>query len=807
MDKKSKIKNLLKKRILLLDGAAGTEIQKRGMPSGVCPEMWCLENPDVISNIHAAYRQAGSDIIYTCTFGANCFKLGHYHTQNVREINKDLALLARQAAGRDALIAGDIGPTGQFIEPFGSLPFEEAVEAFKEQALGLLEGGVDLFVIETMMDIQEARAALLAVKETCRCFTIVTMTYEKNGRTLNGTDPVTALITLQSLGADAVGCNCSGGPDMMVGLIAAMKPYAIVPLVAKPNAGVPRLVGRTTVFDMDAREFAAFGTKFAASGINMLGGCCGTTPDHIAALKESIKNEQPLAPSRKSLSALSSAFNFKVLDKNKPLFIIGERLNPTGKSALQQELLEGKMSLVRQLTKEQEEKGADLLDVNVGVPGIDEVKAIRDILRLLSTTTGLPLVIDSSRVETMEAALRLYPGRALVNAISGEREKLDKLLPLTAKYGAMFILMPLTDSEVPETAERRKPVIKTVFQAAKRFGFTKDDIIVDGLVMTVASNPQAALEAIKTIAWCGRQFGCRTLLGLSNVSFGMPGRKWMDATLLAMGQAYGLTMAIADPDSAEIMGVKMAGDLFLKKDQGALSYIAYFSSRPGIVKMDRQAEDLSPAQKVHQAILEGNREDIVTMVEDAVISGMDAAKLVNDVMIPAIVLVGKLFDEKKYFLPQLIAGAEAMKEALGYLEPKLKSDGPLQTVKGVVLLATVRGDIHDIGKNIIALLLKNHGYDVIDLGKDLPAEDIVGAAKQTRPDVVGLSALMTTTMVNMKDVIDLAKKEGLTCKFMVGGAVMTKSYAASLGAAYAKDGVEAVRVVEQLITGRQYGLP
>jgi len=769
--------------------------------------MWCLENPDVISNIHAAYRQAGSDIIYTCTFGANCFKLGHYHTQNVREINKDLALLARQAAGRDALIAGDIGPTGQFIEPFGSLPFEEAVEAFKEQALGLLEGGVDLFVIETMMDIQEARAALLAVKETCRCFTIVTMTYEKNGRTLNGTDPVTALITLQSLGADAVGCNCSGGPDMMVGLIAAMKPYAIVPLVAKPNAGVPRLVGRTTVFDMDAREFAAFGTKFAASGINMLGGCCGTTPDHIAALKESIKNEQPLAPSRKSLSALSSAFNFKVLDKNKPLFIIGERLNPTGKSALQQELLEGKMSLVRQLTKEQEEKGADLLDVNVGVPGIDEVKAIRDILRLLSTTTGLPLVIDSSRVETMEAALRLYPGRALVNAISGEREKLDKLLPLTAKYGAMFILMPLTDSEVPETAERRKPVIKTVFQAAKRFGFTKDDIIVDGLVMTVASNPQAALEAIKTIAWCGRQFGCRTLLGLSNVSFGMPGRKWMDATLLAMGQAYGLTMAIADPDSAEIMGVKMAGDLFLKKDQGALSYIAYFSSRPGIVKMDRQAEDLSPAQKVHQAILEGNREDIVTMVEDAVISGMDAAKLVNDVMIPAIVLVGKLFDEKKYFLPQLIAGAEAMKEALGYLEPKLKSDGPLQTVKGVVLLATVRGDIHDIGKNIIALLLKNHGYDVIDLGKDLPAEDIVGAAKQTRPDVVGLSALMTTTMVNMKDVIDLAKKEGLTCKFMVGGAVMTKSYAASLGAAYAKDGVEAVRVVEQLITGRQYGLP
>ena len=796
----------MKKKILLLDGATGTELQKGGMLSDVCPEMWCLENRDVISNIHAAYRQAGSDIVYTCTFGANRFKLAHYRIADVRGINRELALLAKQAAGRDALIAGDIGPTGKFVEPFGDLPFEEAVEAFKEQVLGLLEGGVDLFVIETMMDIQEARAALLAVKETCGYFTIVTMTYEKNGRTLNGTDPVTALITLQSLGADAIGCNCSGGPDMMVGLIATMKPYATVPLAAKPNAGIPQLVGRNTVFNMDALEFAAFGTKFAASGINMLGGCCGTTPEHIEALKRGIKNEQPLAPLRKSLGAVSSAFNFKVLDRDKPLFIIGERLNPTGRKALQEELLEGKMSLVRQMAKEQEEKGADLLDVNVGVPGIDEVKAIRDILRLLSTTTGLPLVIDSSRVETMETALRLYPGRALVNSISGEREKLAKLLPLTAKYGAMFILMPLTDSDVPETAERRKPVIKSVFQAARRFGFTKDDIIVDGLVMTVASNPQAALEAIKTVAWCVDQLGCRTLLGLSNVSFGMPGRKWMDATLLAMGQAYGLTMAIANPESAEIMGVKMAGDLFLQKDRDASSYIAYFSSRPGTNKRDRPAEDLSPAQKVHQAILEGNREDIITLVTDAIISGMDAAKLVDDVMIPAIVLVGKLFDEKRYFLPQLIASAEAMKEVLGYLEPKLKSDRPLQGGKGVVLLATVRGDIHDIGKNIVALLLRNHGYDVIDLGKDLPAEEIVGAAKRTRPDVVGLSALMTTTMVNMKDVIGLAKKEGLTCKFMVGGAVMTKSYAASLGATYAKDGVEAVRVVEQLITGRQYGL-
>ncbi|MFA4916158.1 MAG: homocysteine S-methyltransferase family protein [Syntrophales bacterium] len=799
MNKKNKIKRALKEKVLILDGATGTLLHKRGMPSGVCPEIWCLENPDMIGNIHASYQRAGSDILYTCTFGANRFKLGHYHNTNVREINRELALLARDAAVKDTLIAGDIGPTGHFIEPFGDLPFEAAVDTFKEQILGLLEGGVDLFVVETMMDIQEARAALLAVKEVSSYFTVVTMTYEKNGRTLNGTDPVTALITLQSLGADAVGCNCSTGPDMMVGLIAAMKPYATVPLAAKPNAGIPRLVGSNTVFDMNASEFATYGTKLVAAGVNMLGGCCGTTPDHIAALKEGINNEQPLAPARKSLSAVSSAFNSKVLDKDAPLLIIGERLNPTGKKILQQELLEGRMSLVRRLAKEQEENGADLLDVNVGVPGIDEIKTIRDVLCLLSTTTALPLVIDSSRVETIETALRLYPGRALVNSVSGEREKIAKLLPVAAKYGAMFILMPLADGEVPETAERRKPIIKRVFQAAKGFGFTKDDIIVDGLVMTVASNPQAALESIKTIAWCTNQFKCRTLLGLSNVSFGMPGRKSMDATLLAMGQASGLTVAIANPASEEIMQVKMAGDLFMGKDQDAASYIAYLSPRCDADGMNTPTEAVSPAQKVYQAVLEGNREDIISLVEDALISGMDATKLVNDLMIPAIVHVGGLFDEKKYFLPQLIASAEAMKDALGYLEPKLNINKKGHDGKSTVLLATVKGDIHDIGKNIVALLLKNHGYEVIDLGKDLPAEAIIEAAKRNHVNVIGLSALMTTTMVNMIDVIDLAKKEGLACKFIVGGAVMTRSYADSLGAVYAKDAVEAVRLMKELV--------
>jgi 5-methyltetrahydrofolate--homocysteine methyltransferase len=799
MNKNRNIFSILKKKILLLDGAVGTELQKRGMPAGVCPEAWCLENPGAIQDIHAAYRGAGSDVVYTCTFGANRFKLGQYGIENIGEINKQLALLARNAAGDKALIAGDIGPTGHFVEPFGDLKFEEAVDIFKEQVKGLLDGGVDLFVIETMMDIQEARAALLAVKELTDRFTLVTMTYENNGRTLNGTDPVTALITLQSLGADAVGCNCSTGPDTMVTFVETMKPYATVPLVAKPNAGMPKLSGNRTVFDMDPRTFASFGSRFAAAGVNLLGGCCGTTPEHIRALKKNLSDTKAIPPLRKSIGAVSSARGTKIFDPHKSLYIVGERINPTGKKILQQELLEGKMSLVRQLAKEQEKQGADLLDVNIGVPGINETDIIKSVIGLLSTRTDLPLVIDSSRIETIEAALRIYPGRALINSISGEDKKIKKLLPVAAKYGAMFILLPMTDSEIPEKADRRKAIIKNVFREAKKHGFSKDDVVVDGLVMTVASNPGAAEEALKTVAWCTGQFKAKTILGLSNVSFGMPARTWMNTTFLAMAQSVGLTMAIANPADKELMNVKMAGDVFMQKDKDASSYIRYFSALPAKDKGSLPTAKVSPAQGVHEAILEGNREDIIALVEGAIKAGASPSRLVEDVMIPAIVRVGELFDQKVYFLPQLIASAEAMKKALGYLEPGLSREKTGIAEKRIILLATVKGDVHDIGKNIVALMLKNHGYKVIDLGKDVPAEAIVEAVKQNQPDMVGLSALMTTTMVNMKEVIELARREAPVCPFIVGGAVVTESYASSIGAAYAKDGVAAVRVIERML--------
>ncbi|MGC9975922.1 MAG: homocysteine S-methyltransferase family protein [Syntrophales bacterium] len=803
LDKKKRLVNLLKRRILILDGATGTELQKRGMPSGICPEVWCLENPAAIQDIHRAYQKAGSDIIYTCAFGANRLKLGQYGFTNVKEINKQLVVLARRTLGNGALIAGDISSTGHFVEPFGDLVFEEAVEIFKEQIRGLLEGGVDLLVIETMMDIQEARAALIAVKEITDHFVMVTMTYEMNGYTLGGTDPVAALITLQSLGADAVGCNCSTGPEAMLKLIAAMKPYATVPLVAKPNAGMPRLAGNETLYDMGSQEFASWGKELAAAGVNLIGGCCGTTPEHIAALKKRVGKARVISPVRKSVGAVSSARAFKIFDKSSPLLIIGERINPTGKKALQQELLEGKMNIVRQMAKEQETDGADLLDVNVGVHKIDEADTIKKVICLLSTCTALPLVIDSPNTETIKVALRIYPGRALINSISGERRKLKKLLSTASKYGAMFILLPVADNEIPETAARRKRIIKDVFQASRRFGFSKDDVVADGLVMTVASNPGTVKETLSTLAWCRDSFQCRTVLGLSNVSFGMPARKWMNAAFLAMAQATGLAMAIANPADKELMKIKMAGDVFMQKDRDASAYIEHFSEHAATEEVHAMAATATPDQDVYGAILEGNRDNITSLVDNALESGTRPSALLDDIMIPAINRAGQLFDQRKYFLPQLIASAEAMKAALARVEPKLKLGKGESHGKGVIILATVKGDIHDIGKNIVSLMLKNHGYKIVDLGKDVPSNAVIESIRRARPDVVGLSALMTTTMVNMEEVISLARANGYSCPFIVGGAVVTKAYAVSIGAAYAKDGVEAVRVVEQLIKSQR----
>lgn len=802
MNAKNKINNILKKRVVVLDGATGTELQKKGMPAGVCPESWCIKNPKIIRGIHSAYCHSGSDIIYSSTFGANRIKLKQYKLEDrARQINKGLMILAKEAVGSKVLVAGDIGPTGKLIQPTGRLDFEEAVGIFKEQVKALDQAGADLFVIETMVDIQEARAALIAVKEISDKFVIVTLTFGKDARTLSGTDPRAALITLQSLGADAVGVNCSSGPSEMLRLIREMKPYATVPLVAKPNAGIPRLAGGKTFFGMGAREFSSYAEEFISSGVNMLGGCCGTTPEHIKWLRDKIADRKPVAPLRRSISAMSSMRTSLIIENAKTPIMAGERINPTGKKKLQKELRRGNFSLVRQIAREQKDEGALLLDVNVGVSGIDEEKVMVKTVAILSTITELPLVIDSSNIRAVEKAVRFYPGRALINSISGEKEKMRKLLPLAAKYGSMFILLPLSDKEIPETFNKRKKIIKDVFRKAKTFGFTKDDIVVDGLVMSASSHPGAAEETLKTIEWCANDFKAGSIVGLSNISFGMPERKLMNAAYLALAAKRGLTLAIADPPIGRLR-LSPAVSRIVKISAGdTREFVRYFSLIRAPKQKSVVLKGASLEDRIARAVLEGNRDEISNLLGRAVRAGIKPSDIVYRIMIPAITKVGELFENKEYFLPQLIAGAETMKKGLHYLEPGLKKEKTFQGSKVNIIMATVKGDIHDIGKNIVSLVLKNHGLGVLDLGKDVPNQKIIKAIKRYQPQVVGLSALMTTTMVRMKEIVDLARFHGLKCIFLVGGAVLNEKYARSIKAVYARDAVEAAAKVVKLTKG------
>ncbi|MDD5194763.1 MAG: homocysteine S-methyltransferase family protein [Candidatus Omnitrophica bacterium] len=792
-----KLSGLLQKRVLLLDGATGTQLNLRGMPSGVCPESWCLQNPHVLASVHRDYITAGSDIIYTCTFGANRLKLSQYGICDVRGTNEKLALLARSSsAGKNCFVAGDIGPTGKFVRPFGSLDFEEAVNIFKEQIKGLLAGGVDMLVIETMMDIQEARAALIAARELTKCFTIVTMTFEKGGRTLNGNTPLSVLVTLQSLGADAIGCNCSTGPDDMLKIIKAMKPYASVPLVAKPNAGIPKLVGDKTVFTMDAERFSLSAMRLIRSGANIIGGCCGTAPEYISRLKNNISRIKPIWPLRKNLSAISSARSVAVISRNKTVTVVGEKINPTGKKDLQKELLAGSFTLLRQIAKEQQSMGAQALDVNVGVAGINEKRVLSDAICVLSLACDLPLVLDSSKPDSIEAALRLYPGRALINSISAESA--DKLLPLAKKYGAMCILLPIAGKDIPATFDKRKKIIQAILRRIEKSGMSREDIIIDCLALAVSCEPAAALVALATIAYCSRVLKCKTIIGLSNISFGLPARRLINKTFFTLAKRKGLSVVIASPLEAVNFNNKSAEKLLFNQDKGAKKFIVSQSHRYK-KKIQVKAVTLPIGKRIYQAVIDADKEAISELINEAITSGIPAFKVTQDYLIPAIIKVGEFFEKKEYFLPQLIASAQTMQQAIKRLEPHL-SEQKRRQAKGVILLATVEGDVHDIGKNIVALLLKNHGFTIIDLGKDVSAQSIICAIKKYSPDIVGLSALMTTTLVNMDEVIALAKKEGLRCKFMAGGAVVNEPYASSIGATYAKDAVAAVKVANKLIS-------
>ena len=797
MTKKDFIK-LFKNRIVILDGGMGTLLQNAGMPNGVCPEKWAAENSALLMNAHKNYIEAGSDIIYTFTFGANKIKLSDYGlSEETVTLNKTLAQTAREAAGKDFKVAGDISSCGSLLSPFGDIEFETAVNSFKAQVQGLLEGGVDLFVIETMMDIQEARAALIAVKELCDLPVMVTMTFDGH-RTIMGSDPLSVLVTLQSLGADAIGCNCSSGPAEMVDIIAKMKPYAKVPLIAKSNAGKPILQQGKTVFNMSAETFASYAEALIDAGANALGGCCGTTPAYIKKLKEYTKTKKPVAFNTKPYSIVCSNRETVEIHPTLPFTIIGERLNPTGKKALKEALIKGDMELVSELARSQVDAGAKLLDINAGVAGIDEKSTLEAMVRTVCNTVSVPIVLDSSNAEALEAALRIYPGRAIINSISGEKEKIEKLLPLAKKYGAMFILLPVNDDGVPETADERIDIIRNVYNEAKKLGFSKEDILVDGLVMTVASNQLSAIETLKVISWCSKRFKVNTTIGLSNVSFGLPAREYINSSFLAMAVANGLSTAILNPNNETMMQTVRATDVLMARDLNAINYIEFYSGQTKSEHKILTSQDA--AKSLYDIILEGDREAVEEAVRQELIGGKLAKDIVDMVLIPAIQKVGELYEKKEYFLPQLIRGAEAMEKAMKVLEPELiKNDTDKTEDHGIIVIATVKGDVHDIGKNIVAMLLRNYGFNVIDLGKDVEANHIIETAKQHKADIIALSALMTTTMNQMQKVKELMDLEGLTCRMMVGGAVLDNSYAESIGAYYANDAYKAVKLAQELI--------
>lgn len=822
-------------RPVYVDGATGSNLVKRGMPAGVCPEKWILENREIMIGLQEEYLNAGSDFIYAPTFTSNSVKLKEYGMEKqIREINHQLVAISKEAVrrfheknpGKPVYVCGDLTMTGIQLKPIGPMGFETLVSIYREQIGYLCEAGVDLIVVETMMSLQECRAAVIAAREVCDLPVMVSMSFEEDGRSLYGTDAVTALVTLQYLGVDAFGVNCSCGPDKMLEIIQKLNEFARIPIICKPNAGLPSLSpDGNTFYSMEAEEFVGNMAKITEAGASVLGGCCGTTPQYIDLLVQRTKGLLLPPDHREPKRVLTSERQTLSFDLNSPFLIVGERINPTGKKALQEELRAGSLDMVREFAEEQEERGASILDINMGMSGIDEGEMMQQAIEAVTQTVNLPLSIDTSHVDVMEQALRHYPGRALINSISLETEKVEKLLPIAKKYGAMFVLLPLSDRGLPQNIDEKKEIITTILNRALALGMEKEDIIVDGLVTTVGANQKAALETLETIRFC-RELGLATICGLSNISFGLPERSYVNTTFLTMAIQAGLTMAIANPSQELLVNSAFASDLLLDKEGADLRYIGQIDRMKERQEREAAKRALKPSasepvrqtssteqvpeqavslcaelEAVYTGVLKGNKGKAKELARNAVEAGHEASEVLHQALLPAINKVGDYFDKGRYFLPQLIASAEAMKASIEYLEPLLMQGSEGEQMP-VIVIATVAGDIHDIGKNLVALMLKNYGFRVIDLGKDVPTETIVDAAEEHRADIIALSALMTTTMKEMKNVVDLAKSRGVPAKIMIGGAVITQDYADEIGAdGYSTDASDAVKVAKRLTGG------
>lgn len=787
------IRDFIKNNIVYLDGGMGTLLQKSGLQPGELPERWNISHPEVIKEIHKSYYDSGSNIVNTNTFGANSLKFG---TDELSEIiyhavkNADEARKA-SSGKQEKFIALDVGPTGKLLKPLGDLDFEDAVKAFAEVISLGVKYGVDLITIETMNDSYETKAAVLAAKENSDLPIIVTNAYGENGRLMTGADPAVMAAMLEGMGVDAIGANCSLGPKQLMGVMDELLKYCSVPVAFKPNAGLPKSDGKVTYYDVDAEEFAQDIKLAVANGVRIVGGCCGTTPEYIKKVCELTRDMRPKEIEKKTYSVCTS-YNKAVFFGEKPI-LIGERINPTGKKRFKQALLENDIGYILQEAVNQQAKGVHVLDVNVGLPGIDEAQMLTNSVCELQCVTDLPLQIDSSDPVAMESALRRYNGKAMINSVNGKEENLNAIFPLVKKYGGFVVALTLDEKGIPSTVDGRMKIARKILLTAALYGINKKDIIFDPLAMTVSADKMSAVTTLETVKKITEQLGCNTSLGVSNVSFGLPSRDLVNAAFFTTAMENGLSAAIMNPYSERMMEAYYSFNVVKGLDENCMDFIN-FASRQEVQPTAKQESSLTLKEAIEKGLKEKASE-----ITTAMLGKSAPLDIVNAHVIPALDNVGKRFEEKKLFLPQLLMSAEAAKASFEVIKATMSADGS-SVKKGSIVIATVHGDIHDIGKNIVKLLLENYGYNVIDLGKNVPPETVLRAVTDNHAPLVGLSALMTTTVPAMEETVKLIKENAPWCKTVVGGAVLTQDYADKIGAdKYAADAMETVRYAESVI--------
>ncbi|MBQ8227916.1 MAG: homocysteine S-methyltransferase family protein [Clostridia bacterium] len=774
-----------KDRFYITDGAMGTALQKSGLKPGALPESFNTENPDAVLNIHKSYVEAGANIVTTNTFGANRLKLGDDNKVETAIVNA--VKIAKQSGAE--FVALDIGPTGALLEPMGQLKFDEAYDIFATQAKAGTKAGADLVIIETMSDLLEIKAAILAVKENSDLPIIATMTFDSDGRTFLGTDPKTAAIALSSYGVDALGVNCSLGPDELLSVVEEMLEYSKVPVAVQPNAGLPTIENGETVYKVTPEDFANSCEKMIDKGVQIIGGCCGTTPEHIRALAEMLKNKKPIERKIKAYTAFTSARKAVILD-GKNSAVIGERINPTGKKKLKEALRNKDYDYVINEAVSQQENGADVLDVNAGLPEIDEIETLKQLVREIQAVSSLPLQIDSSDPVAVEEAVRIYNGKPIINSVNGSKESMDSILPIVKKYGTAVVALTLDENGIPPTAKDRLEVAKRIVNEAEKYGISKDDILIDCLVLTVSTNQSMVKETLKAVSLVKKELGVKTVLGVSNVSFGMPNREAINAAFLAEAFGAGLDMPILNPLSAKYREIIAAHMVINNEDISGESFIAQFGNI-------QTASVNTTAELDLKSIIISGRKALAADATKELLKTENPIDIINNYFIPALDVVGEKFEKGTIFLPQLMASAQAVKNGFDTIKEFMGETAP---TKGKIVLATVKGDIHDIGKNIVKMLLENYGYDVIDLGKDVEPQAVVDAVLKNNVKLVGLSALMTTTVKSMADTIAALNKAGAKCKVMVGGAVLNKEYAEMVGADfYASDATESAKIAAQIL--------